>query len=135
MKKNVSRVPKLKMDASQSRLPPVRRTIPLMTIPHNSIVNTGTPRREMVDSTSGRTPRRAIANRARDPPMMEAMITEVVANSADTATNSRMKILSVTAFSANSSGALEDPSASQTHDTHRDDRNTDVDQGADRKGK
>jgi len=38
--------------------------------------------------------------------MREAMITDVVAKSADIATNCRMKILSVTVFNANSIGAI-----------------------------
>ena len=114
MKKNVSKVPKLNREASQSRFPPVTRTIPLMIIPHKSRVNTGTFCREMVASFFGRTPWRAMAKSARDPPMREAMITEVVAKSADIATNCRMKILLVTVFSANSSGALVDPRSFQS---------------------
>ena len=113
MKKKVNRVPKLKIEASQSRFPPFTRTMPLMMSPHIRIVNMGTSWREIVDNTSGRTPCRAMAKSARDPPIIEAMITDVVANSADISTNCRMNILSVTVFNANSSGAPEAPRSCQ----------------------
>jgi hypothetical protein len=65
--------------------------------------------------------------------LTEDIITEVVANSADIATNCRIKILSVTVFNANSSGSSRSPEECPVHHTYSHDRYADVDQGAEGK--
>ena len=88
MKKNVRSVSKLKRDASQSIFPPVIRTIAPIAIPVMRTVTNGTLWRDIKARRDGRTPCRAMAKSARDAPMIEDMITDVVAKRADIAMNS-----------------------------------------------
>ncbi|MDL5504133.1 MAG: hypothetical protein QSU88_13060, partial [Candidatus Methanoperedens sp.] len=109
MKKKVSNVPKLKTEASHSRLPRVTITINAITTPVIITVKKGTPFFETFESERGITCCLAIAKRALEPPSMEAITTDAVANSAEIEMNFSRKKLFVATFIDTSSGALDVP--------------------------
>ena len=113
IKKNVINVPKLKIDAKTSRLPEAMTTMADIAIPAISTVNIGTPPFEILENTLGSTSFRDIENKALEPPIIEARITEVVAKSADMATNSRISKLFVATVRAVSIGAADVPKICQ----------------------
>ena len=104
---NVNSVPKLKMDASASKLPDATTTIRAIEIPLIITVIIGMPLSEILEKTYGITSCRAMQNKALEPPIIDDNITEVVAKSADMATNSSIQMLLVATPRAVSSGAVD----------------------------
>jgi hypothetical protein len=113
MKMKVSRVPKLKMDASKVMSPLEKNTISAMAMPEAVIVIKGTFLLESLPMLPGSTFFLDIAKRDLDPPIMDDMTTEAVAKRAEIDTKVKTKMLFVTLRRATSRGSAEDPKICQ----------------------
>ncbi len=109
MKKNVINVPKLKIDAINSRLPSVAIMINAIAAPLTNTEWVGIPFFEILANTPGITRCLAIEKIALDPPRIDAMVADVVANSAEMDTNFNSTMLLVATPRTTSRGASEVP--------------------------